>query len=69
MTDTRIMNHSVDGVAAGAIVGSLLGYLPAFAALAAIVWYAIQVYESKTVQKWVRVHRLKKRRARRLAGD
>jgi hypothetical protein len=36
--------------AVGAILGSLAGYLPPLAALIAILWYAIQIWESDTVQ-------------------
>ena len=36
--------------AIGAILGSLAGYLPPMAALIGILWYAIQIWESDTVQ-------------------
>lgn len=40
------------------VLGSLAGILPPLAALGAIIWYALQVYESKTVQAWLHpVHR------------
>lgn len=64
--NSRAMNVSVDAVAAGSILGSIMGYLPAIAALAAIIWYGVQIYESKTVQKLLRLHRLKVIRKRRL---
>jgi hypothetical protein len=51
-------------VSAGAILGTFLGYLPAIAALGAIVWYCIQVYESRTVQRWLRLRRHRLRRKR-----
>lgn len=38
--------------AAGAVIGTLAGYLPTAAAVLAIVWYCIQIWESKTVRKW-----------------
>ncbi len=57
--NNRAVNYGVDGVAAGAILGSIMGYLPAIAALAAIVWYSVQIYESKTVQKYVRLRRIR----------
>ena len=31
-------------------VGSVLGYLPAVAALVSIIWFSIQIWESKTTQ-------------------
>ncbi len=61
----KAVNAAADVISAGAIVGTFLGYLPPLAALAAIVWYAIQVWESKTVQAWVRLHKHKKIRRRR----
>lgn len=36
-----------------AIVGSFAGLFPAIAALAAVIWYVINIYESRTVQTWV----------------
>lgn len=36
----------------GVILTTLLGYAPAFAAMIAIIWYLIQIYESKTIQRW-----------------
>lgn len=65
MQINRAINHSVDGLSAAAIVGAFMGYLPALAGLAGLIWYAIQIWESKTVQKWVRVRRSKARRKRR----
>lgn len=48
-------------LAGGTLVSSLAGILPPFAALLAIVWYAIQIRESVTVRQW-----LAKRRNRRI---
>lgn len=47
---------------AGAIVGTLVGWLPAAAALVGLIWYLIQIYESQTAQRW-----LASRRARKIA--
>ncbi len=44
---------ALDSMSAMAIVATLLGLLPSIAALAGIIWYGIQIYESKTVQAWV----------------
>jgi hypothetical protein len=41
---------SGDVIAAGAVAGTLMNILPPMAAAMAIIWYAIQIYESKTVQ-------------------
>lgn len=40
----------VDGLAAGAMLGTLMGYFPAIAALFTIVWTGIRIYETATVQ-------------------
>ncbi len=49
-----------NGTAAAAIVGTFVGWLPALAALIAGCWYLVQIYESKTVQVWVRDRRVRK---------
>jgi hypothetical protein len=58
--------YVVDTVSAGAILSAFLGYLPPIAALLAIFWYGVQLYESRTVQRWLRVARIRKIRKRRL---
>lgn len=60
----KLMNHAVDAVSAGAILGTMVGVLPPLAAFVAIVWYAIQIWESATVQLYVRAHRIKHRKRR-----
>lgn len=67
MSDQRVVNITADGISAVAIVGAMVGILPAFAAIAAIIWYSVQIYESRTVQKHLRRRRLRRIRARRLA--
>jgi|LauGreDrversion4_2_1035121.scaffolds.fasta_scaffold322181_2 hypothetical protein len=48
-------DHDVmDGAAVMTAMGSVFGYLPEIAALFAIIWTAIRIYE------WVRVRILKK---------
>jgi len=32
----------------------MLNWLPAFAALWTIIWTTIRIYETKTVQKWLK---------------
>lgn len=58
----RILSHTADSISAVAIVGTIMGYLPALAALAAIIWYAVQIWESKPVQRHIRLRRLHRRR-------
>ena len=35
-----------------ALTGSMFGLLPAIAGVAALAWYVIQIWESRTVQEW-----------------
>ena len=43
-----------DILSVGAVVSTLMGWLPAVAALFTIVWTAIRIWETKTVQEWRR---------------
>ena len=43
-----------------AIGGAFFGLIPAFAALLAVFWYILEIYESKTMQRWIRARRLRK---------
>lgn len=51
-------NETVKQVADAAsvvtVVGTLAGVLPAMAALFTIVWTGIRIYETDTVQKWLK---------------
>jgi uncharacterized protein (DUF2062 family) len=46
------LDHSLHAVSATIALGAIAGVLPPLAALVAILWYAIQIWESKTVQNW-----------------
>lgn len=50
------------GISIAAIVGSLAGWLPPLASLVGIIYYALLIWESKTVQEW-----RARRKARKLA--
>ena len=43
--------HVLDGASVVTAVGTVMQLLPAIAALFTIVWTAIRIYETKTVQK------------------
>lgn len=43
-----------DVFSVGTVVGSLMGWLPAIAAIFTIVWTAIRIWETKTVQGWLK---------------
>jgi len=48
------VKHLFDGVSIASALGALAGYLPAMAAGASLVWTIIRIYETKTVQRWIR---------------
>lgn len=43
----------IDVAAAGGVVATILGWLPAVAATLGIIWYLIQIIESQTGQKFL----------------
>jgi hypothetical protein len=43
--------HAVDAISVVTVVGTLMEFLPAVAAIFTIVWTGIRIFESKTVQK------------------
>jgi hypothetical protein len=58
---TKVMNtmdestkHAIDAASIFTAVGSVLAWLPSVAALFTIVWTGIRIYETKTVQKWLK---------------
>lgn len=46
--------HIFDGLSIGATLAALAGWLPVVAALASLVWTLIRIFETKTVQRWLR---------------
>ena len=50
---SRIVMMTGDIVSGAAALGSLLGFLPPIVALAALLWYVVQIWESDTVQGWI----------------
>ena len=50
-TQTESVKHAVDAVSVVTVVGTLMDILPAVAALFTIVWTAIRIYETDTVQR------------------
>ena len=45
--------HIVDALSVVTVLGTLVEMLPSIAALFTIVWTAIRIYETKTVQGWL----------------
>ena len=48
----------LDWTSLGLAVGTLIQILPAVAALWTIAWYSIRIYETKTVQDWVKARKV-----------
>ena len=55
--DDEAFKHLVDAFSIATIVGALINLLPAIAALLSIAWTLLRIYETKTVQLWVRKYR------------
>lgn len=53
---TRVTNGAAHTASVGALAGTIANVLPPLLAvlgsLLAVIWYAVQIYESKTVQRW-----------------
>jgi hypothetical protein len=45
--------HIIDFASVLTVLGTLADMLPAIAAIFTIVWTAIRIYETKTVQRWI----------------
>lgn len=58
MNGKRVFNIGMDLGSAAAISAALMQILPPLAALGGVIWYALQIWESKTVQRHVRRRRL-----------
>jgi hypothetical protein len=55
-----------NSISIGAIISTLLGWTPSIAAVVALIWYLIQIFESATLRNWFakrRLHRLTRLRA------
>lgn len=53
MQPQETTKHIVDALSVATVLGTLMSYLPAIAALASLVWSVIRIYETKTVQGWL----------------
>lgn len=47
-------------ISAGAIVGTLAGWVPVIAAVVALIWYLIQIFESATARRWLAARQRRK---------
>lgn len=46
------MKLTADGLSIGVLAGTLANVLPSIAAVMTIVWTAIRIWETDTVQRW-----------------
>jgi DMSO reductase anchor subunit len=46
--------HVIDWTSIGIALGTLMQILPSIAAALSIVWSVIRIYETKTVQGWIK---------------
>jgi hypothetical protein len=52
--------HAGDAASVLVAFSTLVGWLPSIAALVSIIYGAIRIYETKTVQGWVHSHKGRK---------
>ena len=48
------VKHVADAVSVVTVLGTLMQWLPSVAALFTIIWTTIRIYETKTVQRWLK---------------
>jgi hypothetical protein len=48
------VKHAIDWTSIGIALGTLVQVLPSLAAGLSILWSAIRIYETKTVQGWIK---------------
>ena len=51
MTTLEQSKGVMDALSISTVVAAIVGWLPAIAALLTIIWTAIRIYETKTIQK------------------
>jgi hypothetical protein len=44
----------MDGISVVTVVGTLTNVLPSIAAVFTIIWTGIRIYETETVQNWIK---------------
>lgn len=62
-TDPAVL--TTHGASIGALIATIVGWLPAFIALIPAVYYMFLIYETKTFQSWIRRRRLRRAAKRR----
>lgn len=56
---TEGIKHVTDAISVVTVIGTLAQILPAIAALFTIVWTGFRIYETETVQKWLKKNKEK----------
>ena len=51
---TEATKHAVDAISVATVIGTLAEVLPAVAALFTIIWTSFRIYETRTVQGWLK---------------
>lgn len=51
---SETIKHAVDGLSIVTVLGTLAEILPALAALFSLVWSVIRIWETETVQNWLK---------------
>lgn len=51
---SEVAKNVVDAVSLATVIGTLSNMLPSIAALFSIIWSIIRIYESKTIQGWIK---------------
>jgi hypothetical protein len=55
MTDQQeTAKHVIDALSVITVIGTLVEMLPSIAALFTIIWTGIRIWETDTVQRWVK---------------
>ena len=54
MTNTpETTKYMIDALSLATVLGTIMSWLPAVAAVFTIIWTLIRIYETKTVQGWL----------------
>ena len=53
MESHETAKHVIDALSFATVLGTIFNMLPAVAALFTIIWTAIRIYETETVQRWL----------------
>ena len=49
---------AVDVAGIGVIISAMVGWIPIFAAFVSLIWFSIQIWESRTIQHWLNNRRM-----------